>query len=124
LATLAGITCLMRASVGNIMDAPGGKSLTLALLAECGQIAAAYGFANPGEASQRMRGVLTERGSPFTASMLRDIESGARIEADHVLGDLLERASAKVLEAPLLKISYCHLKAYERRRESRLAQPA
>ncbi|MGH7052376.1 MAG: 2-dehydropantoate 2-reductase N-terminal domain-containing protein, partial [Stellaceae bacterium] len=32
-------------------------------------------------------------GSPLTASMLRDIERGAPIEADHILGDLLRRGS-------------------------------
>lgn len=115
LSTLAGMTCLMRASVGTIMEAPGGESLILKLFDENRRVAAAYGYAVPGEAEQRMRGVLTERGSAFTASMLRDIESGGRIEADHVLGDLLERAQAKGIDTPLLGIAYCHLKAYELR---------
>jgi 2-dehydropantoate 2-reductase len=113
LSTLAGMTCLMRASVGTIMEAPQGEALTLNLFAECRRVAAAYGYAVPGEAEGRMRAVLTERGSPFTASMLRDIENGGRIEGDHVVGDLLERGRAKGLETPLLEIAYCHLKAYE-----------
>jgi 2-dehydropantoate 2-reductase len=115
LSTLAGMTCLMRVGVGNIMDAPGGEQLILKLFEECRSVAAAHGFAVPGEAEQRMRGVLTERGSPFTASMLRDIENGGRIEGDHVVGDLLARARAKDIETPLLAIAYCHLKAYELR---------
>jgi 2-dehydropantoate 2-reductase len=118
LATLAGITCLMRASVGIVVESPGGEALTLSLLDECRKVAAAYGFGNAGEAGQRMRGVLTERGSSFTASMLRDIESSGRIEADHVIGDLLDRAAAKRIETPLLRIAYCHLKAYELRRQT------
>ena len=76
LSTLAGITCLMRASIGCIVSAPGGKHLTLQLLDECRAIAAAYGYA-PREASlQRMRAILTDPESTFTASMLRDIERG------------------------------------------------
>ena len=122
LSTLAGMTCLMRASVGNIMEAPGGESLILKLFDEGRSVAAAYGFAVPGEAEQRMRGVLTERGSPFTASMLRDIESGGRTEADHVVGDLLARARDKGIETPLLAIAYCHLKAYELRRQSEVSR--
>ena len=35
LATLAGMTCLMRASVGDILAAPGGREALLALLGEC-----------------------------------------------------------------------------------------
>jgi 2-dehydropantoate 2-reductase len=115
LSTLAGMTCLMRASVGDIMEAPGGEDLILKLFDEGRQVAATYGFAVPGEAEQRMRVVLTERGSAFTASMLRDMESGGRIEADHVLGDLLARAREKGIETPLLGIAYCHLKSYELR---------
>lgn len=37
---------------------------------------------------------FTEAGSPLTTSMLRDIERGARVEADHVIGDLLRRTEA------------------------------
>jgi 2-dehydropantoate 2-reductase len=115
LSTLAGMTCLMRASVGTIMEAPGGEPLILSLFNESRSVAAAYGFAVPGEAENRMRTVLTERGSPFTASMLRDMENGGRIEGDHVIGDLLERGRAKGVETPLLAIAYCHVKAYELR---------
>jgi 2-dehydropantoate 2-reductase len=51
----------------------------------------------------------------MTASMLRDIEGGMPVEADHILGDLLSRA-AKPDDRSLLRISYAHVKAYEARR--------
>jgi len=35
LATLAGATCLMRASIGNIMAAPGGRDTVIAMFEEC-----------------------------------------------------------------------------------------
>ena len=113
LSTLAGITCLMRASIGTIMDAPGGEGLITALLEECRRVAAAYGFTPRDDAYERARGMLTQRGSTFTASMLRDIENGGRTEAGHVLGDLLERARVKCFETPLLAMAYCHVKTYE-----------
>jgi 2-dehydropantoate 2-reductase len=118
LATLAGMTCLMRASVGVIMEAPGGEGLMLALFEECGRVAGVYGFAPRNEAYTRYREVLTKRGSGFTASMLRDIEIGGRIEADHIVGDLLERGRARSVLTPMLEIAYCHLKAYEVRRST------
>jgi 2-dehydropantoate 2-reductase len=43
--------------------------------------------------------------------MLRDIENGAPIEADHIIGDLLQRGPSH-----LLPIVYTHLKTYEARR--------
>jgi 2-dehydropantoate 2-reductase len=36
--------------------------------------------------------MLTVPAWPPTASMLRDIERGAPVEADHIFGDLLRRA--------------------------------
>jgi 2-dehydropantoate 2-reductase len=57
--------------------------------------------------------MLTERGSGFAASMLRDIEGGSRIEADHVIGDLLDRARSLRVDAPLLRVALCHLQTYE-----------
>jgi 2-dehydropantoate 2-reductase len=49
--------------------------------------------------------------------MLRDIERGAPIEADHVIGNLLRRGDKGVVSSPLLRIAYAHLKSYEARRK-------
>ena len=58
---------------------------------------------------------LTTPGSTFTASMLRDIESGRRTEVEHILGDLIARRRAGPAR-PLLDIAYAQVKAYEFRR--------
>jgi 2-dehydropantoate 2-reductase len=60
--------------------------------------------------------MLIAPGSAFTASMLRDIESGGRVEADHIVGDMLRRARAAGADVRLLTAAYCHLQAYETRR--------
>jgi 2-dehydropantoate 2-reductase len=44
LATLAGMTCLMRGSVGDIVATQAGAKLMLALLAECASVAAGRGL--------------------------------------------------------------------------------
>jgi len=113
IATAAGITCLMRATVGDIV-AGGGADLAVALLDECIAVAGAHGFPPRAEFRERTRRMFTAPGSPLTASMLRDIERGAPIEADHILGDLLSRANAQA--APLLRTTYAHAKAYQARR--------
>ncbi|HLH94228.1 MAG TPA: 2-dehydropantoate 2-reductase [Xanthobacteraceae bacterium] len=123
LASLAGATCLMRASIGDIMAAPGGPDFILGLLSECGAIAQANGHAPRAGLVERYRGALTAAGSPLTASMLRDIERNAAIEADHIIGDLIARGdrTADRTDSPdsssLLRLAYAHLKAYEARRE-------
>ena len=115
IAAAASTTSLMRASVGDIMAAD-ARDIPLQLLQECGAIAAANGFAPRDAAKAAGLAVLTAAGSTFTASMLRDIEQGSRIEADHIVGDLLRRAP-KSLPAPLLATAYAHLRSYETRRK-------
>ena len=70
--------------------------------------------------------MITTPGSTFSASMLRDIERGAPIEADHIIGDLLHRGAGGSHDYPLLRIAYAHLKAYEARRtrENKVSQAA
>ena len=123
LATLAACTCVMRATVGDIVAAPGGERFILSMLDEAQAVATANGNAAPPKLIERLRTMLTERGSSFAASMLRDLEAGGRIEADHVIGDLLRRGREQGIDTPLLCVAYAHLKAYEVRRQ-RLAEEA
>ncbi|MGA2638040.1 2-dehydropantoate 2-reductase [Methylocella sp.] len=111
----AGLTCLMRAAVGDI-EAANGADLAVALYNECAEIATGAGFAPREPARKFAGGMLTTPGSEFVASMLRDIERGAPIEADHIVGDLLRRQGAKAEPGSVLRIAYVHLKAYEARR--------
>jgi 2-dehydropantoate 2-reductase len=115
IATAAATTCLMRATVGDIVAAD-AQDIPLRLWQECAAIAAANGFPPRDSAKNAGLAVLTAPGSAFTASMLRDIEQGNRIEADHIVGDLLRRAS-EAPPAPLLATAYAHLRAYEARRK-------
>jgi 2-dehydropantoate 2-reductase len=119
IATMASSNCLMRAAVGDIVAA-GAENLSLALLDECAAIATARGFTPSEAAMTRNRGMLTMPGSTFAASMLRDIERGAPIEADHIVGDLIRRGGeggGGPNDFPLLRIAYAHLRAYEARRK-------
>lgn len=113
LASLAGLTCLFRASVGDIARAPGGASLMHALIEECRRVAAANGFEPAPAHIETVRGLLTDPSSKVVASMLRDMQKGARIEADLIIGDMLRRAAAARLEAPLLSIANANLACYE-----------
>jgi 2-dehydropantoate 2-reductase len=116
LATLAGITCLMRAPVGDIVATGAGEKLTLALLNEHVAVAKASGFATPEAVLQNYRSMLTQKGSAFTASMLRDVESGGQSEGDHILGALLARARKLGISTPVLEVAATHLEAYAARR--------
>ncbi len=116
LTTLASSTSLMRAPVGHILAAPGGRDFILGVRDECISVARAAGY-TPREAFlSRINGMLMTEGSPLTASMFRDIKAGARTEADHVVGDMIARGDAAKVPLPKLKVAYTHLKAYESQR--------
>ena len=112
--SLAGATCLLRGSVGDIVAA-GQPDIPLALLNECSTIAASHGFPPRAQPTERARTMLTAAGSPITASMLKDLQRGGAIEADHIVGDMLARDQHRA--SPNLKIAYAHLKTYEARRK-------
>jgi len=116
LASIAAATCLMRAPVGMILAAPGGKDFMLGILDECKAVATAEGFPPRAPALQRAQTMLTTEGSPLTASMFRDIKANMPVEADHVVGDLIARGDAAKVPVPRLRTAYTHLKAYEKQR--------
>jgi 2-dehydropantoate 2-reductase len=116
LATNAGINCLMRGNIGEIVAA-GGTPATLALLEECAAIAGASGFPISDATMAQHRTLLSAPGSRLSSSMFRDLQRGARLESDHVIADLLRRAP-HARDCPMLGAAAAHLNVYaERRRQ-------
>jgi len=113
LATLAAGTCLMRASVGRIVASEGGEAFMAALHDECLAVARAEGQPVPEKARDIARTGLTLAGSDVKASMLRDLESGGRVEAAHIVGYMFRRARAHGIDAPNLRAAWVHLQCYE-----------
>ena len=114
LATAAGITCLMRATIGDIAAAD--PTVALRLYAECTSIATAEGYPPSVKVIERESARLSQPGSLFTASMMRDLEDGAPVESQHILGDLLELGRKHQLATPILEIAFTHVRCYEERR--------
>ncbi|MBO9718012.1 MAG: 2-dehydropantoate 2-reductase [Pseudoxanthomonas sp.] len=113
LAALAAGTCLMRGSVGDIVAAEGGEAFMAGLHEECLAVAAAEGRPVPDGQVQAARAQLTRAGSTVTASMLRDLQAGARVEALQIVGDMVHRAHAASLQVPRLEAAWAHLQVYE-----------
>jgi 2-dehydropantoate 2-reductase len=113
LASLGGITCLMRGAIGEIVAAPDGADLSLQVLDESAAVATACGH-KPSEALlARHAGLMTAPGSPLTSSMYRDLRKGAPVEVDHILGDFIERGAAQGIATPLLKAAFVNLRVYQ-----------
>lgn len=119
LAALGGITCLMRGTIGEVAAAPGGTDFASAFLAECAATAAASGYPQTESFLARSQAAMTAAGSALASSMYRDLQQGNNVEADQIVGDLLERARGFGIATPLLATAFAHLKVYQALRERR-----
>lgn len=115
LCALAAMTGSMRGAVCDILEADEGGDLMLEAIEECRKVARAAGHEPGAGAMDGVRTYLTTRGSKFAASMLRDLENGFRIEAAHVIGDMIARARAAGIATPVLRQAYVHMQTYEQR---------
>ncbi len=116
LTALAAGTCTMRAPIGTIVASEGGTEFMAALYEECLAVAAASGQPVPAPAQTTARETLTAAGSPLKASMLRDLEAGQRVEAAHIVGDMVHRARAQGVATTRLQTAWVALQAYEQQR--------
>ena len=118
LAALASMTCLFRANVREIISAPGGREAMERALAANAEIAARAGHP-PSAFRAGLRQNPTDRSrGPWSASMLRDLEGGGRVEADHIVGWMLDLARRHSVDDTLLSLAFTHLKAFEARRDA------
>lgn len=109
-------TVLMRANVGEIVRSPGGTAFLHRLLDRNAAIAAANGHPVRDAFVAEFRALFADPASAYGTSMLRDIEAGNRIEADHILGFLLAAAQRAGVPAEAHEAAFLHAKAYEQRR--------
>jgi 2-dehydropantoate 2-reductase len=115
LASLGAVTCLMRGTIGEIAAAPGGAELSIDVLNECVAVAVACGQKPSEKVLSSHAAAMTTVGSSLTSSMYRDLRKGAAVEADHILGDFIERGSAHGVTTPLLKAAFVNLRIYQNR---------
>ena len=118
LGTSAVCTVLARANVGEIARAPGGAGLMLRVLERNAAIAAANGHPMRGAFLEEYRAVFSDAASAYSASILRDLEAGGRVESDHILGFLLDAARRAGVPDELHEAAFLNAKAYEQRRDA------
>ncbi len=116
LCSLASATCLFRANVGEIVAAPGGAAAMQRALDANVEIATREGHAPRPGAIEFARTRLTDPAGTWSASMLRDLESGGQVEGDHIVGWMLDKARKHGVDDTILSLAYTHLKAYEARK--------
>lgn len=122
IAGFAAVTSALRASAGVIADTDDGISIMEGALGETAAVVAAEGFPVTDEHFSTTLALATEHGSPFTSSMLRDIEAGRVTEAAEIVGDMVKRARSFQIPVPVMRVAWAHLQAYEARRAQTLTK--
>ena len=112
LSSLAGTTCLLRASVGQIEAVKYGAEVARTIVDESASVAAANGYPQDAAFIDSHKARMTEPGSALTASMFRDLSKGQPVESEQILGDFLARADAHNVHPPLLTAAYVQLTVY------------
>jgi 2-dehydropantoate 2-reductase len=116
LASIGAITCLLRGNIGEIVAVPGGADVSLSALHECVAIAAACGYPQSEAFLAEKSRQLTAAGSSLTSSMYRDLTDHARVEADTILGDLIDRGRKDGVSAPIVQAAFVSLTIYQQGR--------
>lgn len=109
-------TVLMRANIGEIAASPGGIAFLHHVLERNAAIAADNGYPMQETFLAEFRALFSDPKSAYATSMLRDLEAGRRIEADHILGFLAEAARRAGVPGELHDAAFLHAKVYEMRR--------
>jgi 2-dehydropantoate 2-reductase len=115
LCSLAAGTCLLRGAVGEIASTADGQAVMQGLLTETQAVSAAAGYRVRPQADAAARKLFADTASPVTASMFRDLRHGLRVEADHIVGDMIARGAASGIATPYLRVAYSHLQVYQNR---------
>jgi 2-dehydropantoate 2-reductase len=112
IASAGALNCLLRGSVGEIVAVDGGDETARAIIGETRAVAAAAGYPLADAAVEYMLGMLTAPGSPFTASLYRDLQRGRPVEVETILGDLIAEGRKAGQPTPLLDAATVALRVH------------
>jgi 2-dehydropantoate 2-reductase len=118
LSTVAGMTCLMRGNLGEIVRTPEGSDLLIKFFETNAEIAARAGHRPDDKFVNTYRDLFCQADSRYEASMLRDLEKGGQIESEQILGYMLRQCRAAGLPDALHLAAYTHVKTFEQRRDA------
>lgn len=116
IATMSGVTTLMRSPIGPILADENGKIVCKRLLAEIVSIVRDYDNRVQEDIAEVILHKLQSMESSMKSSMQRDMENNRNVEVEHFHGFLLnlaEKQGKDTNDFPTLKIIYSNLKIYE-----------
>lgn len=118
LSTLGAVTILSRGNTQQIIRSAGGESLLQQLYGEVLAVITASGYQQRPSTIAATLQYLSQPGTPMTSSMYRDLSQGFPVEAEQIIGDLVERATRHAIPVPLLNAVWVNLQVYQSTRHA------
>lgn len=118
LSTLGAVTCLARGDTRRVMASEGGESMLHGLFSEVLATLTAEGYRQRPANTAAVYAWLSNPETPLTSSMYRDMVQGFDIEAEQIIGDLVQRAERHRIPTPLLNAVWVHLQVYIEQRHA------
>lgn len=112
LSTLGAFCCLTRGDTQQALSAEGGEALLHGLFSEVLATITADGYQPRPAVTAKIFALLSNPATPMTSSMYRDLTQGFDIEAEQVIGDLVQRARRNGVSVPLLNAVNVNLQVY------------
>lgn len=113
ISTMSGITTLMRAPIGPILEQPSGRTTITNLIKEIVSVMKRIKAPLPENIERQLLKQIEGLGYAMKSSMQRDMEKSLPVEAGNLHGYLLEFAQEEQISVPILEAIYANLKVYE-----------
>lgn len=112
LSALSAANCLTRMPIGPLREDPAMRALLETLLAEAAAVARAKGIAVAGDLEARVMEFIDTWPPDASASMLKDLEAGNRLEVEWLSGAVADLGAELGVPVPAHRVAYAALKPH------------
>lgn len=106
LASFSAVSCLARATIGEVLDSADARSLVLEAAQEAMAVARAQGVALPADINDVVMRQVRDMPREGRPSMLEDLESGRRLELPYLSGTVVRLGRAAGILTPIHDTAY------------------
>jgi 2-dehydropantoate 2-reductase len=113
IAAVAAVATVARARATAVANSTAGQPFVSAVIDECSRIVIGKGYPPPASMVDLVGNLYSNRDSNYGPSLLLDIEDGRPTEGEHIIGDMVQHATALGIDVPLLTAALCSIQSYE-----------
>ena len=109
LASFSAVTCLARATIGQVRDSADALRLAVDATAEAAAVGRALGVDLPDDVEELVDSQIRDMPKDGKASMLEDLEAGRRLELGFLSGSVVRLGKQVGIPTPLHQVAYAAL---------------